>query len=83
MVHVHSKVLAQVAKASVDVGKGLHGDTTIQLGDHQVTADNWVYILISILIVAVIGGLVGFGIYKYKTKEPAEKEGSEKNEEGQ
>ena len=50
----------------IDFQPGLKGVTTVTLGNSEIEASNWEYALSIIGFLAVIGALIGGGVYFYK-----------------
>ncbi len=54
----------------VQLGNGIKGKTTVTLGDHSVTASNWEYVTISVVLFLIIAGGIGFCVWRHnKSKE--------------
>ena len=74
----HHKALSQALAAftttenvnnaanGVQMGSGIKGASTITLGDHAVTASNWEYILISVVLFLILVGGIGLCVWKSK-----------------
>ena len=78
--HHHQSLASLVVNGStngtngVQMGSGLKGSSTITLGDHAVTASNWEYITISVILFLILTGVIGFFVWRYNKAKESENE---------